>query len=128
MKDVVIGIVSKDEKILMIKRARVEGDLEYTFPGGKVELGETKEQAVIREVKEETGINVKVKKILGERIHPNTLIKLTYFICDYFSGDLAISDYNEIKEAKFLTKDEFNNCVKTDVYEPVKKYIKKYIK
>lgn len=128
MKDVVIGIVSKDEKILMIKRAKVEGDLEYAFPGGKVELGETKEQAVIREVKEETGINVKVKNILGERMHPNTLIKLTYFTCDYISGDLTISDYKEIKEAKFLTKDEFDNCVKTDVYEPVKKYIKKYIK
>ncbi len=42
MRDVVVGIVAKDRKVLMIKRAKKEGDLVWAFPGGKVEDNETK--------------------------------------------------------------------------------------
>ena len=71
-KAVVIGIINKDDKILMIKRAKKEGELEWVFPGGKVEENETEEEACIREVFEETGIHVVVVDKIGERIHPDT--------------------------------------------------------
>jgi len=128
MRDVVVGIVDKDGKILMIKRAKKEGDLVWAFPGGKVEDNETKEQACVREVFEETGINVQIKKILGERIHPNTQAKLTYFLCDYLNGEITILDETEILDIAYKNKEEFNRDVKTDVYPPVFEYIKKYIK
>lgn len=128
MRDVVIGIVDKDGKILMIKRAKKEGDLVWAFPGGKVEDGETKEQACIREVFEETGINIQIKQILGERIHPNTQAKLTYFLCDYVNGEITILDETEILEIAYKSKEEFYRDVKTDIYPPVLEYIKKYIK
>ena len=98
MKDVVIGIVNKNGKILMIKRAKKEGNLLWAFPGGKVEDGETKEQACIREVHEETGIIVTTKQVLGERIQPDTNRKITYFLCDYVSGQIKLSNENEIIE------------------------------
>jgi len=128
MKDVVVGIVDKDGKILMIKRAKKEGDLVWAFPGGKVEEGETKEQACIREVYEETGINVKIKQILGERVHPNTNAKMTYFLCNYVNGQIMILDETEVVDIAYKSKEEFNRDVKTDIYPPVKEYIKKYIK
>ena len=128
MKDVVIGVVNKEGKLLLIKRAKKEGDLVWAFPGGKVEEGETKEQACIREIFEETGINVKIKQILGERIHPNTNAKITYFLCNYVSGEIMILDKNEVIDIAYKNKEEFYQDVKTDIYPPVKEYIKKYIK
>lgn len=128
MKDVVIGIVNKNGKILMIKRAKKEGNLLWAFPGGKVEDGETKEQACIREVHEETGIIVTTKQVLGERIHPDTNRKITYFLCDYVSGQIKLSNENEIIEIAYKNQQEFNRDIKTDIYPPVKEYIKKQIK
>lgn len=128
MQDVVIGIVNKEGKLLMIKRRKQEENLVWSFPGGKVEEGETKEQACIREVFEETGINVKIKETLGERIHPNTNVKITYFLCSYVSGEIMILDENEVVDIAYKNNEEFNRDVKTDVYPPVKKYIKEYIK
>ena len=128
MKDVSCGIVDKDNKVLMIKRAKKEGELLWAFPGGKIENGETSEQACIREVFEETGLNVSIIELIGERIHPNTGIKIAYYLCKYESGEIRILDKNEILEIAFKTREEFSRDVKTDIYEPVKKYIMKNIK
>lgn len=128
MKDIVIGIVDKEGKILMIKRAKKEGNLLWAFPGGKVEEGETKEQACVREVYEETGINVQIEKIFGERIHPNTNAKMTYFLCNYVSGKIMILDENEIIDVAYKNKEKLKRDIKTDIYPPVKEYIRKHIK
>ncbi len=128
MNEVVVGIVNKEGKILMIKRVKKEGELVWAFPGGKVEPNETREEACVREVYEETGVNVEVQDILGERIHPNTNAKLTYFLCKYIDGELTILHSEEIDAIEYKTQEEFERDVKTDVYPPVKKYIKTYIK
>ena len=127
MCDVVVGIVNHDDHILMVKRAKKEGNLVWGFPGGKLEVGETKEEACIREVYEETGINVSIVKLFGERIHPETGTKIAYFLCKQESGQIMVQDKNEILEVAYKTRQEFESDVKTDVYEPVKEYIKKYI-
>lgn len=128
MRDVSIGIVNHNGRILMIKRAKKEGNLVWAFPGGKVEDGETKEEACIREVYEESGIKVSIIKLLGERVHPDTGVKIAYFLCNQEDGNIVIKDSNEILEVAYKTKDEFDKDVKTDVYKPVKKYIRKNIK
>ena len=128
MRDVACGIVNKDNKILMVKRAKKEGDLLWVFPGGKVEDGETNEQACIREVFEETGLNVSIIGLIGTRVHPDTGMKIIYYMCQYESGEIRILDRNEILEVAFKTKQEFIDDVKTDVFGPVKKYIMKNIK
>jgi len=58
-----LGIVIFDNKIVLIHR-KVNGNEYFVFPGGGVEPGETNEECVIREVREETSIEVKVEKLL----------------------------------------------------------------
>ncbi len=128
MKDVAIGIVNYDSRVLMIKRAKKEGNLVWAFPGGKVEDGETKEEACIRELYEETGLNVSIIELLGERTHPETGAKIAYFLCKQENGEIKVQDKNEILEVAYKTRKEFENDVKTDVFEPVKRYIKRFIK
>ncbi|RIW35081.1 NUDIX hydrolase [Bacillus salacetis] len=49
------GIIFRDEYILMVKQFVQRGDIVWNFPGGGIEEGETPEQAMVREVQEETG-------------------------------------------------------------------------
>ena len=64
MIDVVAAVIVKDNKFLITRRApklKLEGMWE--FPGGKIELGESREEALIREVKEELGIDASVSDL-----------------------------------------------------------------
>lgn len=58
----------------------------YTFPGGGVDEGESNEQAVIREIKEETSLDVAVERQVYE-LHYDTGDIHYYFLCRYISGD-----------------------------------------
>ncbi len=74
------GYILNSEKKVLLQRRGDSG--KWGFPGGAIELGETPEMAAIREVKEETGLNVTVGEVLG-----------TYTDCNmsYPNGDLAQS-------------------------------------
>ncbi|MFX0124145.1 MAG: NUDIX domain-containing protein [Candidatus Hodarchaeota archaeon] len=93
-------LISENGKIVLIQR---KGDTYYDFwalPGGTVDEGETVEEALIREMKEETGINVEPKEILGifsdpER-DPRGRVISTVFICDYEGELKAGSDAGSI--------------------------------
>jgi len=64
------GLVVEKGKVLMIKRARFPFVDSWVLPGGHVEYGETAEKAVKREMKEELGVSVKIKKIIGVYSNP----------------------------------------------------------
>ena len=55
-----------NNKILLVKRATVVFKGYWALPGGRVDTGETVEQTVVREVKEETGLHVKIVRKIGE--------------------------------------------------------------
>ena len=57
-------VLIKDGKILLMHRVKIDRDY-FVLPGGTVEKGETEEEAVVREAKEETGFDVEVRKSLG---------------------------------------------------------------
>lgn len=119
---VVVGIVLKDRKVLIVRRKKGEGDLLWQFPGGTVEQGETFEVAVVRELQEETGVVVSVKKNLGERVHPYTKKYMAYMACEYISGELVISD-DDLDKAEWVDKSELNNYFTTPLYEAVADYL-----
>ncbi len=119
---VVVGIVEKDEKVLIVRRKKGEGDLMWQFPGGTVEQGESFEEAIIRELKEETGVNVFAKKNLGERIHPYTKKYMAYIVCEYVDGGLVISD-DDLDKAEWVGKGELRDYFTTPIYEAVVDYL-----
>ena len=59
------GLIVNEGKILLVKRAFEPRAGFWAIPGGTLELGETLEEALVREVEEETGIKIKVGKLLG---------------------------------------------------------------
>ena len=61
----------------------------YVFPGGGQEGNEAQEEGVMREVKEEFGIDVKVIEKLYEMEHSNKMTKEIFFLCEYISGELG---------------------------------------
>jgi len=119
---VVIGIVNKENQVLIVKRKQKEGDLFWQFPGGGVEDGETNEQAIIRELREETGIDSIPIKCLGERIHPSTKKEMSYWSCEYISGDLSISD-DDLDEAIWVPVSKCISYFTTPVFQPILDYL-----
>lgn len=94
MEKKVRAIIIKDNKILTIKRTKPEG-IFWVFPGGGVEKGETNEKALIRECKEELGVDVKVADLFMEIDSkvPKTLGQKEYFyFCEIKSGKLGTGD------------------------------------
>src|SRR5580692_1182311 len=63
----VSAAIFRDGRVLIVRRARPPANGLYTLPGGGVELGETLEEAVIREVKEETALDVEPVALAGYR-------------------------------------------------------------
>ncbi|MHC5083919.1 MAG: A/G-specific adenine glycosylase [Planctomycetota bacterium] len=86
---IVVGIVYKGDKILIDKRKQnaLLGGL-WEFPGGKKKKSESFKQAVAREVKEETGIDIEVGKRLTivKHVYSHFKITLHAYVCDYTSG------------------------------------------
>ncbi|MCA1054200.1 NUDIX domain-containing protein [Rossellomorea aquimaris] len=78
------ALVMKDNRILMVKQSVQRGDIVWNYPGGGIEEAETPEQACIIEVKEETGYDVKVNRLLVKG--PN---KYT-FVAEIIGGELFL--------------------------------------
>lgn len=76
-------IVIQDKKILLMQRIK-SGKLYYGIPGGHIEPGETPEQAALRELKEETSLDVELGELFLEL--ENQGRQETYFLAKSFSG------------------------------------------
>jgi 8-oxo-dGTP pyrophosphatase MutT (NUDIX family) len=90
---------------------REKGGETYKLPGGHIDLGESVDEAVIREVLEETGVITEFQGLLGlASTHPYRFGKSNiYMVCRLtpLSSDIAIQDTHEIEDAKWIVPDEF---------------------
>ncbi|MEN9328703.1 MAG: hypothetical protein RI947_1511 [Candidatus Parcubacteria bacterium] len=102
------AIILKDYAVLLMYRKR-EGHEYYVFPGGGVEKDETVEEAVLREVTEETTVQVKLDKLLYHHHYINDSDQY-FYLCSYISGKPELGDANEKEAMK-------NNA--NDYYEPM---------
>ena len=109
------GIVFKDNSILLVLRKNPPAQGEWAIPGGRIRLGETLEDAVAREIWEETGIRVRAIKPVYtfdsiERDETGK-IRFHYVITDfeakYLSGDLCAGD--DALAAKWIDIDEMGD-------------------
>lgn len=114
----VAGIIPMENGFAFMHRADVikRKDFQdyYTFPGGGLEEGETLEEGVIREIKEEFGIDIKVIKKLYELNSEKFNQKEYFFLCEYIDGKFGTG-----------TGPEFSNNPK---YKDSGKYIPEIIK
>ncbi len=79
----------------MVQRANPPEAGHWTLPGGRVEAGESLEQAAAREVKEETGVIVRIVRELGQLDLPDgdgTTYEIHDFLAEYMSGDAIAGD------------------------------------
>lgn len=119
MVQVVAGIIKdKENKIFIAQRnlKKSQGGL-WEFPGGKIEVNESREHALIRELQEELDITVEVNKYVGEKTfeYPDKSINLIVFECKIISGEVKLEEHEdskwvrieELKNFKFSPADEF---------------------
>jgi len=109
------GILIQDRKILLIKRKHQPFKGQWALPGGFVEYGETTEDAVIREMFEETGLKTKIRHLVGVYSDPHRdprghTVSVVYFleICngEMKSGDDAADvDFFDVNELPSLSFD-----------------------
>ena len=80
----------------------------WEFPGGKIEPGETPQQALIREIQEELDTSIRVGDLIEtiEYDYPDFHLSMDCFWCEVISGDLVLL---EAQEAQWLTKDELDS-------------------
>lgn len=106
MVQVAAALIKKGGKFLICQRsAHKTRGLLWEFVGGKLEKGESKEQALVRECKEELDITVKPEGVFMELIHeyPDMTVELTVFNASIESGEITLLEHND---AKWITPDE----------------------
>ena len=105
------GVIIRNNQLLLVKQKVKRGDIVWNFPGGGVESAETFEQACIREVREETGYNVKIIRLLFENESKHT------FLCEVVSGELTIEDDEDILDVRWV--DLYDDSYFDDVSAPI---------
>ena len=102
------AIIMKDNKIFVTQRGYGEFKDWWEFPCGKIEEGETPEECLKREIKEELKADINIDKYLCtvEYDYPNFHLKMECFICSLIDGHLELV---EAEDAKFITKDQLDN-------------------
>jgi 8-oxo-dGTP diphosphatase len=106
MLSVTCAIIVFGDKILVTQRsASMTLPLKWEFPGGKLQQGESEEECISRELKEELSIDVQIiKRLTCSKFHYDTFsINLIPFLVAYVGGELQLSEH---KEAKWLAKEE----------------------
>ncbi|AJC56990.1 NUDIX hydrolase [Streptomyces sp. 769] len=117
------AIIVHEGRVLMVRRRISEGKLSWQFPAGEVEPGETREDAAVRETKEETGLNVSAVKLLGERVHPATGRLMSYTACEVLSGTAHVADTEELAELAWVAHDQIPEYVPYGLFGPVQEYL-----
>lgn len=93
------AVILQGGKILLIHRIKLDRDY-FVLPGGTVEEGETDEEAVVREAKEETGFDVAIKERLGE-IYDERNEKMHHlFSVEILSGTLELGSPEKERNCK----------------------------
>lgn len=125
MTEVVAALVWEGERFMICQRpAHKARGLLWEFVGGKVEKGETKEQALIRECREELDVTVAVEDVFMDVVHeyPDLTVHLTLFNSRIAEGTPKMLEHNDIKWILPQEIGDFDFCPADE--EILKKIIK----
>lgn len=106
----VIKSKDKDGNPIIFATQRGYGDMKggWEFPGGKIEKGETPQEALVREIKEELDTDISVGELIDtiEYDYPTFHLSMDCFWCEVIAGDLVLKEH---EAAKWLDKDSIND-------------------
>ena len=110
MINVVAAVITDENNRILITQRNLkksQGGL-WEFPGGKIENGETREEAIIREIKEELDVNIKADKYIDEKVfnYPEKDINLIAMKCSIISGKILLKEH---EDAIWVTSSELVN-------------------
>ena len=113
MIEVVAALIWQDQRFLACQRpAHKARGLLWEFVGGKVEAGETKEEALIRECREELAVTVEVGEVFMEITHtyPDVTVHLTLFHATVAEGEPQKLEHRDIRWITVEEVDEYAFC------------------
>lgn len=106
----VIEAVNENGQTVIFATQRGYGEFKggWEFPGGKIDAGETPQEALVREIKEELEVEIKVGDLIVtvEHDYPTFHLSMDCFWAEIVSGDLVLREH---EAAKWLTKDELDS-------------------
>lgn len=115
-------IINAQNQILAAQRSQAMNlPLKWEFPGGKIELGETAEDCLIREIKEELNIEISIIKALPSNTYtyPKITIELIPFICEHIAGEIILKEHAQYR---WLHKNELLALDWADADVPIVKH------
>lgn len=123
---VVAAIVTCERGVLVGRRH--DGEPPWTFIAGKIEPGESPAAAAVREVEEETGLQVCADvRELGRRVHPATQRLMIYLACTPVCGtEVFVGAPNELTEVRWLTLRQADDLL-PGMFKPVREHLGRVI-
>lgn len=97
---VVCGIIYNDQKIFIARRKKGKSQAGlWEFPGGKVEIDESHKSALKRELSEEFGMEVEVRKYVDSHIHKysHITIELIAYECQFIEASFRLTDHDAVE-------------------------------
>lgn len=106
--EVVAAIIREGDRIFATQRGYGEFKDGWEFPGGKVEPGETPQEALVREIQEELDTEIEVGKLVDtvEYDYPNFHLTMHCYFCTIKSGELVLKEH---EAARWLTKETLDS-------------------
>ena len=106
--EVVAAIIVNEKKVFATQRGYGEFKDGWEFPGGKIELGESSEEALVREIREELDVDIKVGRLLEtvEYDYPRFHLTMHCFICELLSEEIILKEH---EDAKWLAEEELDS-------------------